>query len=854
MTSMRTGILILGLASFAVASAAAQVGTKPSAPQFPAPLKAQGDFKPAVWPGAGRLDVFGDPLPPQAIQRLGTSRFRHGSRILSAVFSPNGRILAAGGGDDPVRLWDTDTGRELVKLRDAKSKEPRKETWATAMVFSPLGSVLATANAFHTIRLWAVASGEERFQLKGHTTPITCLAISEKGMLASAGTDGSIRLWELLVAEEITQLRGHTGEVNALCFSPDSSQLASAGSDRTVRVWDVQNARLVLVISTDSPVAALAFSSDGKTLITAGDDAVVRLWEAESGKPSGQLTGHKDVIGSLLVSRYRDVHKQTHERLVSLSRDRTIRTWDLANRAVVHVISCHAGDCDALAVSSDGKVLVAAGQNNTLRRWEADTGKEILPTHGHQSPVAALAVSPDGRSVVSLSSKATVRLWEGGTGKELRHWRLRESNGEQPPPEGTLAFSPDGQSIAVGWGGEPVRIYDLMGRAKQQLAGSSDPVLSLVFSPDGKTLAVGHEKQIIRLWDCGEGKVRFQIKYPGPVHALAFSQDGQTLAASGGPHIALYQVGNGELVRELATREGPPLTPPFATCLAFAPDGKSLATGWLDGIVRLWNTATGKEIRQFEGHGSAIHGLAFSADGRNIVSASFDRTVRLWEAYSGRQIASWQGHAGPATSVAFARDGRVAVSGSADTTLLLWDVTGLSPEGKLPRLILDAPALQNAWQELALDAAPQGNHALWNLVAAHQQGVTFLAGQVFLVDPAHVRTLLRDLNNPSYIIRTKATKELARNGMWMKNTLQDALKNPESEEVRRRLEELLKKLEIPNAVTIQQERLRVFRVLQVLEQTALPESVDLLRKMSLSAPEEDLRQEAQTALRRLTRR
>src|SRR5207247_98499 len=128
--------------------------------------------------------------PPSAIHRLGTAKWRHGSRILCLSYSPNGRILAAGGGDDPIRLWDTDSGTELRSL---------PEPWVNALAWSREGSVLITAGAFKTIRLWAAATGQEIGQIKAHTTAVKSLAISPSGtLLASGGQDGSLYLWELI--------------------------------------------------------------------------------------------------------------------------------------------------------------------------------------------------------------------------------------------------------------------------------------------------------------------------------------------------------------------------------------------------------------------------------------------------------------------------------------------------------------------------------------------------------------------------------------------------------------------------------------------------------------------------------
>ena len=131
-----------------------------------------------------------DPLPAGALKRLGTTRFRHGSRILCMAYSPDGKTLVAGGGDDPVRVWDAETGKEKFQL---------KEPWVYAAAFSPDGQTIATGGGFKTVRRWNASNG----------------------------------------TEILPPLKGHTGTIKALVFSPDGTQLASAGQDKTVRMWGV---------------------------------------------------------------------------------------------------------------------------------------------------------------------------------------------------------------------------------------------------------------------------------------------------------------------------------------------------------------------------------------------------------------------------------------------------------------------------------------------------------------------------------------------------------------------------------------------------------------------------------------
>ena len=156
------------------------------------------------------------------------------------------------------------------------------------------------------------------------------------------------------------------------------------------------------------------------------------------------------------------------------------------------------------------------------------------------------------------------------------------------------------------------------------------------------------------------------------VHSVAFSPDGKTLAsASWDKTIKLWDVASGKEVRSLRGHEH------NVRSVAFSPDGKTLASGSADKTIKLWDAASGKEVRSLRGHESYVYSVAFSPDGKTLASGSDDKTIKLWDVASGKETRSLRGHEDLVYSVAFSPDGKTLASGSQDKTIKLWDVAGV---------------------------------------------------------------------------------------------------------------------------------------------------------------------------------
>jgi WD40 repeat protein len=348
-----------------------------------------------------------------------------------------------------------------------------------------------------------------------------------------------------------------------------------------------------------------------------------------------------------------------------------------------HVVRDGSGAA-CVAFSPDGKTLVSGGDVG-LRVWDVATGKD-LGWFTTAATATAGRFTADGKALLTTDNNGTIRLWQAGTGKLLR---------ETKPPTDDRSFhglgsflSADGKVAGVtGSGGGGVRLWET--ETGKQIMARKDEGQSLLFSaalsPDGKTLVVGGEGNRARLLEVDTGKEVGQIEGPNKAPHLApgfarmreesvywfvFSPDGKTLAGvSGKESFSVWDLPGGRLRFTVKDCRGR---------LAFSPDGKHLLCGGEE-AMRLYETATGKEVRRFERHLGFVYGMAFSSDGKTVASAQ-GYTIDLWDVATGKRLHSLAGHATPVGSLTFSPDGRDLASGDDEEgTLIVWSLKDRKP-------------------------------------------------------------------------------------------------------------------------------------------------------------------------------
>lgn len=648
----------------------------------------------------------------------------------------------------------------------------------------------------------------------------------------------------------------------------------------------------------DSPIVFAAFLPDGKGVLSAGDDGVVCAWEFPSGKPMRRF----DALAGAGTTANGGTLSPDGKHLSLFCDDGFMRILDWSGAKELGKVALGTGTTTttrsqaALARNAargalltpvyahDGRTLLLAGSPRALLFVDLPAGKEIGPSPGHSDPLTSIAFTPDGRQVLTKDSRSASG-WDAKSGKDSGTIAIKLP----ASPGNPILISPDGRfGVSVARFPTP---------ASARAAKSRDAVLfetttgkqvgiialevdiapmhrrPLLFSPDGKLLAVnaGDTRETIELREVPSGKLVRTLD-AGPVDGgggkggfggggpaglglartaaskkLLFSPDGKALAFQAGAKatIVVLDTVSGKQIGALTPSDN------SVSLLAFAPDGRCLATEKSDGSVTLYELATGNARRTYGGPQPARvlpkddgfedfllgfgpsaaakskTSIALSPDGKLLAMATAG-AIHVCDVLSGQELAVFKGHTLPVSALAFAPGGKTLASASEDTTGLIWDVTKIAR----PNPTKTAANLDTMWQTLADNDAAKAYAAMGELAGAPAMTIAWIKQRVqpaAPLDMKRVEDLIGKLGDGQFRVRDTATAELLKMGEQVLAALDQALAGNPSAEAKSRLEGLRTKL---TSVTLTGERLQAHRAVEVLELIGTAEARQVLQSLA----------------------
>ncbi len=505
-------------------------------------------------------------------------------KVTALVFSPDETVVWSGDRSGWLQAHRVESGKLVAR------RQLHQDSLNDIEVDSISGRIL-TASSDGTIGVWSLDALAPLGHLSRGTDRVICLDMAPDGRLAAGSRDGVIDIWDLEAREVVKRLEGHTSSVESVAWSPDGRRLSSGSRDKTVRLWDAETgAGLSVRDDHGATVRVVAFSPDGETFASGGWDRTIRFWRTSDGR---LIETHSDYHTLLISMAFLD----SQELLSFNGGMRRIR----APRAV-DPYSAHEDLASHLTWSPDGRFLATAAIDGSVAIWDVAADERVAVVGGDHRCVG---LGFNTRGVLRLAQDSFVLEFDG---------TMRKQGQLDPSNPGAAWFGSD--TIVASYYAGLVRTFDAVTLERRRtwvLPGTRARVLTV--APETDIVATGHDDGTVFVWRLTTGARLARFNTTGwRVYGLSISRDGRLLASASRDGCSLFNVGELNVSHVLGRK-----TDGWQHDVAFSGDSRRIASAGGDGMIRIWDVATGDLVLAIRGHVEyGIRQLEFSPDGNTL--------------------------------------------------------------------------------------------------------------------------------------------------------------------------------------------------------------------------------------------
>jgi WD40 repeat protein len=339
--------------------------------------------------------------------------------VCCVAFSPDARRVVSGTYDaegcGAIHIWDTAAATRLANMGMWVEGMP----WAIA--FSPDGQRLVSGHSTGTVQVWDASNGRPLLWLTGHEDSVGAVTFSPDGQRIISGSrgDGTIRVWDLAQEPVLGYLKGHPDGIQELIFSTEGQRLVTRSANGTVWLWSAGDGIPVACLHRSSGVvfegggAHHSLFADGQHVVHLSTEGI-KVWDAVHGAEVGHVPSRTYFWSSHLV------FSPDGQRYLAFGRTaKTAEIIAIADGTCLARLESHEDDITCMAFAPDGQRVVSGSKDGTMRLWDACNGAPLACMRGHKGLVTSVAFSPDGQRIASASVDKTVRTWNSAGCTEL---------------------------------------------------------------------------------------------------------------------------------------------------------------------------------------------------------------------------------------------------------------------------------------------------------------------------------------------------------------------------------------------------------------------------------------------------